>query len=127
MNRVDGKVALVSGAARGIGAETAALLAKAGAKVVLTDLMEEAGQATAEKIHQAGAETLFLRHDVTREADWERVVKAAVDRFGGLDILVNNAGVYRYAKLEEMSVEDYDLLCNAISRACSSAPSMPSA
>jgi NAD(P)-dependent dehydrogenase (short-subunit alcohol dehydrogenase family) len=113
MNRVDGKVALVSGAARGIGAETAALLAKAGAKVVLTDLMEEAGQATAEKIHQAGAETLFLRHDVTREADWERVVKAAVDRFGGLDILVNNAGVYRYAKLEEMSVEDYDLLCNA--------------
>src|SRR5262249_3783749 len=112
MNRVDGKVAVVSGAARGIGAETAALLAKAGAKVVLTDMLEERGQATAESIIQSGGEALFLRHDVTRESDWERVMKTAVDRFGGLDILVNNAGIYRYAKLEEMSLEDYDLLCN---------------
>src|SRR5262245_37434443 len=99
MNRVDGKVALVTGAARGIGAETAALLAKAGAKVVLTDLRDELGQGTVEKIGRDGGTAHYLRQDVTSEADWERVIGETVKRFGALNILVNNAGVYSHAKL----------------------------
>jgi len=113
MNRVDGKVAIVTGAARGIGAQTAKLLAEAGAAaVVVTDLREELGQGVAETIAQAGAKSLFLRQDTTSEADWERVVGETVKRFGGLNILVNNAGIYSYAKLEEMTVEQYDALSN---------------
>jgi 3(or 17)beta-hydroxysteroid dehydrogenase len=111
MNRVDGKVAMVTGAARGIGAETARLLAAAGARVVITDLLEARGQATAGEIAKAGGEALFLTHDVTREAEWERVMQATVARFGTLNILVNNAGIYLYAKLEEMPVDDFDRLC----------------
>jgi len=111
MNRVDGKVALVTGAARGIGAETAKLLAEAGAAVVLTDVLAERGEATANEIAQAGGRALFLHHDVTREAEWARVIQTAVERFGGLHILVNNAGIYRYGKLEEMPVEVFDAVC----------------
>ncbi len=84
MNRVDGKVALVSGAARGIGAETAATLAKAGARVVLTDLLAAAGEATAAPIVAAGGEAIVRRHDVTSEDDWAAATAAAVDQFGGL-------------------------------------------
>jgi NAD(P)-dependent dehydrogenase (short-subunit alcohol dehydrogenase family) len=112
MNRVDGKVAIVSGAARGIGAETAALLAKAGAKVVITDTRAELGEATADRIARDGGQAMFLRHDVTSESDWERVTSETTRRFGALNILVNNAGIYSYAKLEEMDVGQYDTLCN---------------
>ena len=70
MNRVDGKVALVTGGARGIGGETAKLLAKAGAKVVITDLLERDGEAMADVINEAGGVACFFRHDVTSETEW---------------------------------------------------------
>ena len=107
MNRVDGKVALVTGAGRGIGAGIARRLAEAGAKVVVSDLIEENGHRTVEEIGAAGGDAHFVAQDVTDEAGWESAVAEAEGRFGALNILVNNAGVYSYAKLEEMSVEDY--------------------
>jgi NAD(P)-dependent dehydrogenase (short-subunit alcohol dehydrogenase family) len=90
MGRVDGKVALVTGGASGIGRACAEVLAGEGAKVVLTDVQDDKGRALA---HQIGGRTLFLHHDVTREDAWVEVA-ARIDReFGRLDILVNNAGI----------------------------------
>src|SRR5437588_9798083 len=89
MNRLDGKVALISGAARGIGAETARLMAEAGAKVAVGDVLDERGQETVRAIESAGAEAIYTRLDVTREEDWTAAVSAVTDRFGALDILVN--------------------------------------
>ena len=94
MNRLDGKVALISGAARGIGAETARLMAEAGAKVAVGDVLDERGRETVRAIESAGGEAIYTRLDVTREEDWTAAVAAVTDRFGGLDILVNNAGVF---------------------------------
>lgn len=91
--RVAGKVALISGGASGLGAESARRLAREGAAVVLTDLAEEAGMALADEIQAAGGKALFQVHDVTSESDWERVVAKTVETFGRLDILVNNAGI----------------------------------
>lgn len=93
MGRVQTKVALVTGAALGIGAATARLLAREGAAVVLTDIKDDEGQQVATEICDGGGEAIYLHHDVADEEAWERVVAAAVDRFGGLDVLVNNAGV----------------------------------
>jgi NAD(P)-dependent dehydrogenase (short-subunit alcohol dehydrogenase family) len=111
MNRVDGKVALVTGGARGIGGATAVMLAEAGAKVVVTDLLESDGQALAEEINRTGGSAVFLRHDVTNESDWERVVAATLQNQGGFDILVNNAGIWLRGVIEETTVEEFDRLC----------------
>jgi NAD(P)-dependent dehydrogenase (short-subunit alcohol dehydrogenase family) len=91
--RVDGKVALVTGGASGLGAESARRLAREGAKVVLTDLAAAAGQAVADEIAAAGGTAAFLPQDVTDEARWTEVVETVVGRFGRLDVLVNSAGV----------------------------------
>ena len=112
MFRVDGKVALITGAARGIGDECASMLAKAGAKVVLTDILEEAGEANAKAIRDKGGEAIFIRHDVTSQEDWERVVAAALEKFGGLDILVNNAGIEISVTLENMTLEEWQRVQN---------------
>ncbi|MBO6634214.1 glucose 1-dehydrogenase [Parvibaculum sp.] len=93
MGRVQGKVAIVTGAAKGIGAATAAVLAREGAKIVCTDLDEQGGQAVADEIANAGGEAIFKRHDVVDESQWEAAVVLAEERFGGLHILVNNAGI----------------------------------
>ncbi|MBX3447647.1 MAG: glucose 1-dehydrogenase [Parvibaculaceae bacterium] len=93
MARVKGKVALVTGAAKGLGAATAKVLAREGAKVLCTDLDEKGGLAVADAIANEGGEAAFLRHDVVDEAQWEAAVKLAEDRFGGLHVLVNNAGI----------------------------------
>jgi 3alpha(or 20beta)-hydroxysteroid dehydrogenase len=92
MRRFDGKVVLISGGARGQGAAEARLLVAEGGKVVLGDLLEAEGQALAAELGPSSA--LFLRQDVTEEADWARAVAAAVETFGGLHGLVNNAGIY---------------------------------
>ncbi|ESQ82119.1 short-chain dehydrogenase [Asticcacaulis sp. AC466] len=90
MNRLAGKVTLVTGAASGIGAAIAEAFAAEGAVVVISDVNGEKGAATAERLGQS---VFFLRHDVTREAEWEAVMSAIVAHHGGLDVLVNNAGV----------------------------------
>ena len=91
MNRLDGKIALISGAGRGIGAATAKLMIEAGAKVIIGDIIEKQGQELAEKL---GPNANFIRLDVTMEEDWERAVDLAKSSFGGLDILANNAGLF---------------------------------
>jgi NAD(P)-dependent dehydrogenase (short-subunit alcohol dehydrogenase family) len=93
MNRVAGKIALVTGGASGLGAESARRLAREGAAVMLTDLAADVGEAIVAEIVAAGGRAAFLAHDVTSEGDWARVVSGAVERYGRLDILVNNAGV----------------------------------
>jgi len=103
MGRVQGKVAIVTGAASGVGAEDARLLAREGAKVVLTDINEEAGRAVAQEIcSQNGSDAaLFLKHDIASEEDWKRVIAATEERFGGLDVLVNNAAILLYGNIED--------------------------
>lgn len=93
MGRLDGKVAIVTGAAKGIGASTCALLAAEGAAVVCSDVDVDAGEKIADAIQNDGGRATFVEHDVTDEAAWERTVAAAISGFGQLDILVNNAGV----------------------------------
>ena len=91
--RLQGKVALISGGARGMGAEEARLLAREGAKVVIGDVLEEEGQKVEAEINETGGEALYVRLDVTREEEWRRAVETALARFGRLDVLVNNAGI----------------------------------
>ncbi|MRV71666.1 SDR family oxidoreductase [Duganella sp. FT92W] len=108
MKRVDGKVVLVTGAASGLGRADALLLAREGAHIVVSDINEEAGRQVA---LECGG--VFVRHDVTSEADWRRVVAVAVERYGRLDVLVNNAGIVIPANIETTTLEQYRLL-NAI-------------
>jgi 3(or 17)beta-hydroxysteroid dehydrogenase len=111
MNRLDGKVALISGAARGIGAETARLMIRAGAKVAVGDVLDEHGREIVQALERAGGEAIYLHLDVTREEDWTAAVTAIAGRFGGLDILVNNAGVFLGTSLEEATLADWHRLC----------------
>jgi 3alpha(or 20beta)-hydroxysteroid dehydrogenase len=104
MHRVDGKVALVSGGARGQGEAEARLLAAEGAKVVIGDILDEQGRAVAEDI---GAAARYQHLDVRRLEDWQRVVASAVESFGRLDVLVNNAGIIKVGSVVDLSVEDY--------------------
>lgn len=92
-SRVQGKVALVTGAAMGLGAEAARRLTREGAAVLLTDVADEAADAVVRDIRAAGGRAAFVHHDVTSEADWDTVVVRAKAEFGALHILVNNAGV----------------------------------
>ena len=93
MSRLAGKVALISGAARGMGAAEARLFAREGARVVLADVLTGEGKAVEDDITAKGGQAVFAPLDVTREADWTRVVALAESRFGALHILVNNAGI----------------------------------
>src|SRR3984893_10481182 len=111
MNRLDGKVALISGAARGIGAETARLMVEAGAKVAIGDVLDERGRSTVRALDGTGAGAIYTHLDVTREEDWNAALAAAVGRFGGLDILVNNAGVFLCMSIEEGTLADWQRLC----------------
>src|ERR1700746_310430 len=91
--RLDGKVALVTGAARGIGAEIAIALAAMGARVMVTDIADDGGRGTVATIVANGGTAEHMRHNVTVESEWEAAVASAVSRLGGLDVLVNNAGI----------------------------------
>jgi len=107
MNRVEGKVALVTGARRGLGKAIAILLAKEGAKVVITDYKKEGTGDVLQEIKQAGCEGIFLRQDVRQEDDWKRVIDETVGHFGRLDILVNNAGVGAGKNIEQITLEEW--------------------
>src|SRR5262249_51330982 len=106
--RLAGKVALISGGARGMGAVEARLFVQEGAKVVIGDILEAAGRAVEADIRATGGDAVFVRLDVTREADWQRAVSTAGDRFGKLDILINNAGIGGSSRLDETTVEAWD-------------------
>ncbi|MCC7258495.1 MAG: glucose 1-dehydrogenase [Gammaproteobacteria bacterium] len=104
---VRGKVALVTGAAKGIGAACATLLAEQGAAVLVADVDAVAGREVAGRIAAAGGRAEFLSLDVTREADWVRAIDTALARFGGLDVLVNNAGIAIVRTLLETTLDEW--------------------
>src|ERR1700722_20272027 len=108
MNRLDDKVALISGAARGIGGETAQLMAKAGAKMVVADVLDDRGRQTVAAITAAGGQAVYTHLDVTSEDEWTAAVNLAVSQFGKLDILVNNAGVFIGKGIEEISLAEWN-------------------
>ena len=108
MNRLEGRIALVTGAGSGIGRATAKRLADEGARLVVTDIDEEGGQATADALLDAGSEATFVRHDVTSEADWLAACERAEDEFSGLDILVNNAGLGDLKAIEDTSLAEWE-------------------
>ncbi len=104
MGRVQDKVVLVTGGASGVGREDVLLLAREGARVVLTDVNQEAGQALADEI---GEQALFLRHDVASEDDWRSVLDTVQQRFGRLDVLVNNAAILVPGSIEDATLEQW--------------------
>jgi NAD(P)-dependent dehydrogenase (short-subunit alcohol dehydrogenase family) len=104
----EGKVALITGGANGIGRATALRFAQAGASVVVCDVQEEEGQETVSLIEEAGGRGLFLRCDVTSAGDCEAAVDKTVETFGGIDVLFNNAGITRRADVLGTTEEEWD-------------------
>ena len=104
MDRVKGKVALITGGASGLGRQAARRLVEEGARVVVTDLNDVGGAAVAEELGDSG---LFVAHDVANETDWVRVIQASLDKFGRLDVLVNSAGVGNMNTVEDCSLEEW--------------------
>ncbi|MBX9942774.1 MAG: glucose 1-dehydrogenase [Reyranella sp.] len=107
MNRLDGKVAFLSGAARGIGAATAKLMVEAGAKVAIGDVLDERGRQT---VKELGDAAIYTHLDVTSEASWAEAMAATIAKFGKLDVLVNNAGIFNGKGIEEASLDDWHRL-----------------
>ena len=107
MKRLQDRVAVVTGGASGIGRATAYRLADEGAKVLVTDIQDEAGQLVVKHLQELGHEAVYVHHDVSSEADWRTVVETALETYGGLDILFNNAGVGDLGTIEEVDYEGY--------------------
>jgi 3(or 17)beta-hydroxysteroid dehydrogenase len=110
MNRVKDKVAIITGAAGGLGKAEALVLAGEGAKVVLTDIDETGIEKAAEEIAGTGAKAIFIKHDVTSESEWSTVIGRTFEEFGRLDVLVNNAGVIIYKKIIDTSLAEWKRL-----------------
>ena len=106
--RLKGKVALITGAARGQGAAEARLFAQEGAKVILADVTDQEGVAVAAEIAEAGGDASYVHLDVANEDEWYAAVESGVTAFGKLDILVNNAGIWRRGHVMETSSEQWD-------------------
>ena len=108
MARLEGKVALISGGARGQGAVEARMFAAEGASVVIGDILDEQGRQTEAELQELGYNVTYVHLDVTSEADWEAAVQAAVDAYGKLDILLNNAGILIRKNIEDTTEADWD-------------------
>ena len=109
MGRLDGKVAFISGGARGMGAAEARLFTKEGAKVAIGDVLDDDGRQVETEINESGGACVFVHLDVTSEANWQEAIAAATSRFGGLHVLVNNAGIGGVSSLvEETSLADWE-------------------
>lgn len=104
MGRLDGKVALITGAARGQGEAAARLFTAEGAKVVLGDILDDLGKAVTASL---GDTAIYLRHDVSQEDSWASFVSTASDRFGRIDVLLNNAGIIHVAPVAQITLENY--------------------
>ncbi len=109
MGRLEGKVALITGAARGQGEQEARLFASEGAAVVLTDVLDDEGKATAADI---GASATYHHHDVTSEADWISVVAAVIEEHGQVDVLINNAGIFAINPMVTTTEEEFRRVCD---------------
>ena len=110
MGRLEGKVAVISGAARGQGEAEARLFANEGAKVVFGDILDMEGEKVEAEINETGGEAKYIHLDVTNESEWETAVKESVNSYGKLDILVNNAGISIGKNVEETTLEEWDLV-----------------
>ena len=108
MARLEGKVALISGGARGQGAVEARMFAEEGASVVIGDILDEQGRRTEAELQELGYNVTFVHLDVTSESDWDAAVQAAISAYGKLDILLNNAGILIRKNIEETTEEDWD-------------------
>ena len=108
--RLAGKVAFISGGARGMGAAEARMFAREGARVAIGDVLEEEGNKVEAEIAETGGEALSVRLDVTSESDWREAIAATVSRFGKLDVLVNNAGITVLTPADETTADDWDRL-----------------
>ncbi|HLY84855.1 MAG TPA: glucose 1-dehydrogenase [Acidimicrobiales bacterium] len=115
MGRLDGKVAIVSGGARGQGEAEVRLFVQEGAKVVFGDVLDAEGEAIAKDL---GEDALYQHLDVTQPSDWAAIVKAARDRFGPINVLVNNAGILRLGMIETVSLEEYMAVINVNQVGC---------
>ena len=107
-NRLQGKIAIITGGARGIGEAHARLFAAEGAKVAVTDILSAEGKETVAAIKASGGDAIFLQHDVTKEADWARVVADTIKQYGGLTTVVNNAGFANIKGVEEETLEGFN-------------------
>jgi len=107
MNRVEGKVALVTGARRGLGAAISTLLAGEGAQVIVSDRKADGSEEVLKQIADAGGEAIFIEHDITSQESWDKAISTAVSRFGKLDILVNNAGVGAGKNIEAATLDEW--------------------
>ena len=105
--RLEGKVAIISGASGGMGAEEARLFAREGAKVVLADIVDDDGEAVAREIEDTGGEATYLHTDVTSAESWEAMVSATIDKYGKVDILVNNAGISSGSHEDPLDIEGW--------------------
>ena len=106
--RLAGKVVLISGGARGMGAAEARLFAREGARIVVGDILDAEGKAVEAEVNAKGGEAMFVHLDVTREAEWAQAVVLAVHRFGKLNVLVNNAGIGGASRVEDTDAEAWD-------------------
>jgi 3alpha(or 20beta)-hydroxysteroid dehydrogenase len=107
-SRLNGKVALITGGARGMGASEAQLFIEEGARVVITDVLDAVGQETAQRLSPDGSACKFIRHDVTQEDQWNTVVAQAIAAFGQIDILVNNAGIFEQGSVLDTSLSAFN-------------------
>lgn len=108
MKRLEGKVAIVTGGALGLGRSHAVRLAEEGASVVVTDVNEAEGNVTVSAITAAGGSAVFYRHDVSNEMDWVSVVDRTIERFGRIDVLVNNAGILLLKTVQDTTLAEWD-------------------
>ena len=106
--KLENKVAIVTGAGKGIGSGIAKVFSQEGAKVVIVDWDEEAGKKTAEEIRQSGGDALFVNCDVSNEEQVKAMVQATLDKYGRIDVLVNNAGIGVYLPVLEATSDDWD-------------------
>ena len=114
MNRLNGKIAIITGASKGLGEANSRLFIDEGAKVIMTDIDKQAGQALASEL---GDNAEFIYQDVCDEQGWINLIDDVVARYGGLDVLVNNAGVVKPGTIETQTMEEYDFIMNVSARA----------